>query len=106
MSRRQPAARRQKAKSKSRRGDSETERNGAAAFSPSPRRPFSLSALCLKFHITNISRFQTLQKPHHFVVIEFRIFRFDHKKETVAGRQRKIRRVENRMVRLAACSAP
>src|SRR5437773_1902406 len=54
----------------------------------------------LQLHITNISRFQTLQKPHCFVMIELRILRFDHQKETVARRQRKVRRVENRMVRL------
>src|ERR1700682_2393127 len=59
-----------------------------------------LFTFSLQFHITNISRFQTLQEPHHFVVIEFRIFRLDHQKETVARRQRKVRRVENRMVRL------
>ena len=33
-------------------------------------------------------------------MIKFRIFRFDYQEETVAGRQREIRRVENRMVRL------
>src|SRR5438034_205640 len=53
-----------------------------------------------QFHITNIHRLKSLQELHRFVMFKFRILRFNHQKETVTRRQRKVWGVEDRMIRL------
>src|SRR6266699_2135571 len=100
MSRRQDVSRRQKAESSRQRN---TWRDSMAPARTEKFSAFCLlpSALCsLQFHITNIHRLKSLQEPHRFIVFEFRILRFNHQKETVARRQRKVWGVEYRMIRL------
>src|SRR5436190_21002226 len=67
-----------------------------------PLFPFFLFPFTLysEFHITNVPRFQTLQKSDRLVMIKLRIICLDYQKETVACRQRKVRSIENRMIGL------
>jgi len=54
----------------------------------------------LNFDIVNFKCVQALQQLNHFSVVKFRIVRLDRQKEPVARRHRKIRQIENRVIRL------
>src|SRR6185369_7247335 len=87
------------------RGVASPNSNGQSAakaepFRTSGRQSRALLVCLLKFHIGHFSRFQTLHELHYFIVIKPGIFRFNYQKETVACRQREIRRVEDRMIGL------
>src|SRR5205085_3907625 len=61
------------------------------------------TAFCLLlfsvFHICHLSRPQAAQELRRLCVIEFSVARFDQEKEAVARGERKVRRVEDRVIR-------
>src|SRR6266446_1609709 len=60
----------------------------------------SLSTFPLHFNINQILWIETLHEIHHLIVLEHSIAGFDDQKKTITRRQRKVGRVEYRMIRL------
>jgi len=107
-----PACRddKRKGKGKSKKAEVDQQASGHGLAKGAKRPHFFLFTfyffLLTAPHHKTSSRFQTLQKPHRFVMIELRILRFDHQKKLSRVASAKFGTLENRMVRAAAaCSA-